>query len=133
MSLRNAVYLIVLGFALSTVSPTPAQTPKAKAAPKADASTLAAAHGVVLKVDADSITVRPRGADGWFDKELGLTVTGTITETVLAIQTRGGKPVAVQTDSDAKSLQPQQEMAVIAAQVGDGWVLLSTVAMSSGK
>lgn len=132
MSLRHAVCLAVVSGFFSVATLAPVQSAKGKAASKAAVSVLAAAHGVVLKADANSVTVRPRGADGKFEKELVLQVTGTTKVTSVTIQTRGGKPVAVQTDSDAKSLQPQQEISVIAAQVGDAWVLLSAVA-SAGK
>jgi hypothetical protein len=128
MSLRHAVALTALAVTLAAAALSPAQPARPKAAPKAVAgASLAAAHGQVVKADADAVTVRPRGADGRFEKELVLQVTGTTKVTQLTVQTRGGKPVAVQQDTDAKSLQPQQEISVIYAPVGDGLVLLSAV------
>jgi hypothetical protein len=137
MQLRKLASLAVVAVMLSAIDLAPAQTPRPKAATKATTKaaagpTLAAAHGTVVKAAADSITFRPRGADGRFDKEIELQVTGTSKFSQLTIQNRGGKPVAVQQDSDTKSLQPQQEISVIYATVGDGTVLLSAV-VAAGK
>src|SRR5207247_1551716 len=77
---------------------------------------LAAAHGTVSKASKDSLTIKPRGADGRFEKEVALNVTGTSKITTLSIETRGGKPVPVQRDADVKDLKPQQSIAVIYTQ-----------------
>lgn len=132
MHSRKTVSVAVAAAMFLVVAFSSAQSPRAKSTAKvtttsAGISTLAAAHGTVSKAGADSITVRPRGTDGRFEKEIELQVTGTTKISQLKIQTRGGKPVAVQTDADAKSLQPQQEISVIYATVGDGTVLLSAV------
>ncbi|HEX4589894.1 MAG TPA: hypothetical protein VH120_08200 [Gemmataceae bacterium] len=127
MARRNALIISIAAVVLSIATLAPAQS-RSKGTPKSTgAATVAAAHGTVVKADSSSVTVRPRGAEGRFEKELVLQVTGTTKVTQLTIQNRGGKPVAVQQDSDAKSLQPQQEIAVIYAAVGDGMVLLSAV------
>jgi hypothetical protein len=90
---------------------------------------LATAHGTVSKAGKDSVTVRPRGADGKFDKEVALSITGTSKIMTLSIETRGGKPVPVQRDADAKDLKPQQSIAVIYTQGAGGPVLLSAVVL----
>jgi hypothetical protein len=104
------------------------------AAPVAPAAppTLAAAHGSVDKVEGDTLTVKPRGADGRFGPALTLKVTGTSHVTVLAVQERAGKPVLTQRDSSARDLQPGQEVAVIYAAPAGGMVLLTAVAQPPG-
>ena len=111
-----------------------AQTPKV--APKTETksaatATLAATQGAVAKVEKDSLTIRPRGADGRFEKELVLQVTGSSHVTVLTYQTRAGKSVPVQQEMDVKDLKPQQSVAVIYTPAGSGPVLLSAVALSA--
>src|SRR5436190_20647987 len=100
-------------------SPAPAQAPPA----------LLSAHGVVDRATKDTLTVKPRGADGRFEKALELQVTGTSRVATLTTQTRAGKPVAVQTDTDAKELKPQQAIAVIYTQAASGPVLLTAVVL----
>ncbi len=90
---------------------------------------LATAHGTVSKASKDSLTVKPRDAAGRFEKELALTLTGTSKITTLSIEMRGGKPVPVQRDADAKDLKPQQTIAVIYTQAAGGPVLLSAVVL----
>ncbi len=122
---------------LAAVALAPAQAPKSKVATKdaarSAAQPLAAVHGTVVKADQDSVTVKPRGESGRFEKELVLQVTGTTKVTQVTIQNRGGKSVAVQQDADVKSLQPQQAIAAIYADVGGGQVLLSAVVLPAAK
>jgi hypothetical protein len=88
--------------------------------------TLMTAQGTVDKVEKDSLTVRPRGPDGKFGKSLVLQLTGTTKITTLIPQSRAGKTVMTQKDTDAKDLQPKQAIAVIYAE-GTPPVLLSAV------
>ena len=57
---------------------------------------------------------------GMVDKEVTLTLTGTSKISTLSIETRGGKPVPVQRDADAKDVKPQQSIAVIYTQGAAG-------------
>jgi hypothetical protein len=100
-----------------------------------DALSLATAQGVVDKADKDSLTIKPRGADGKFQKTLVLKVTGTTKVTNLTPQKRGDKLVLTQRDAEAKDLEAGQLIAVIYAEAGkDGSVLLSAVVQpASGK
>src|SRR4051812_31390206 len=109
---RRSVWHAVVAALLLAVTISPAQQPKGKSAPKdgpkgvpalAAGPTLGAAHGTVGKVDKDSVTVKPRGAGGRFEKELTLQVTGTSRVTQLSVQMRAGKAVAVQQDADVKA------------------------------
>jgi len=102
----------------------------AAASAPAQEPALATAHGTVGKAGKDSLTVKPRGADGRFDKEVTLTLTGTSKITSLSTEMRSGKPVPVQRDVDAKDLKPQQTIAVIYTQGAGGPVLLSAVVLS---
>jgi hypothetical protein len=83
---------------------------------------------VVEKFEKDVLTIQPRGADGKFSKAVALKVTGTSKVTVLTVQSRGGKDVLTQKESEAKELKPKQAVAVIFAEVAGGPVLLSAVA-----
>jgi hypothetical protein len=93
---------------------------------------LATASGTVAKVDKDSLTIRPRGPSGQFEKDLKLKLTGTTKISTLAVQTRAGKTVVVQRDTDAKDLQPKQVIAVIYTTGSSGAVLLSAVVQPVG-
>jgi hypothetical protein len=90
------------------------------------APALVTAHGTVEKVEKDTLTIKPRGADGKFGKSLVLHLTGTSKVTTLTPQTRDGKPVMTQKETDAKDLKPDQAIAVIYSG-GDNAVLLSAV------
>ena len=97
-----------------------------------DEPSLAVAHGVVDKADKESLTVKPRGADGKFQKALTLKLTGTTKVTVLSPQKRGDKLVLTQRDADPKELTAGQAVAVIYAEAGkDGPVLLSAVVQAA--
>jgi hypothetical protein len=88
---------------------------------------LLTAQGTVEKVEKDSITVKPRTADGKFGKNLVLKLTGTSRVSTLTPRAQGGKTVMTQKDTDAKDLQPKQTVAVIYSGVGDDLVLLTAV------
>ena len=85
------------------------------------------AHGTVEKVDKNSLTLRPRDAEGKFGKNLTLKVTGTSKITTLTSQMRSGKLVLVQRDAGPADLQPRQVIAVIYTSVKEGSVLLTAV------
>ena len=94
-----------------------------------DLPALLTATGVVDKADKESLTVKPRGADGKFQKTIVLKVTGTSKVAVLAPQKRGDKVVLTQREVDAKDLVTGQPVAVVYAEAGkDGTVLLTAVA-----
>jgi hypothetical protein len=132
MSCCRIVGFAVFAGLLSAAFLATAQSSDAKPPAEFPAPALVTAHGQVVKADADSITLRPRGADGRFEKELVLQMTSTTKITQLTIVNRGG-PVVLQGDADSKSLQPQQEIAVIHAWVGGRWVLLSAVVLPAKK
>jgi hypothetical protein len=92
--------------------------------------TLGTASGTVSKAGADSLTIRPRGADGKFEKALTLKLTGTSKITILSQQKRAGKLVHVQKDFDAKDLESNQQIAVIYAAGTKMPVLLSAVVLA---
>jgi hypothetical protein len=95
-----------------------------------DQPTLTTASGVVDKAGKDSVTIKPRGADGRFQKTLTLKVTGTSKLSILTPQKRGDKVVLTQRDTDAKDLTTGQAIAAIYAEAGkDGPVLLSAVVL----
>jgi hypothetical protein len=102
---------------------------------KADAPSLSTAQGVVDKADKESVTVKPRGADGKFQKTLVLKVTGTSKVSSLTPQKRGDKTVLTQRDVEPKDLESGQAIAVIYAEAGkDGPVLLTAVVQpAAGK
>lgn len=98
----------------------------------ADDLPLQTASGTVDKVEKDVLSVKPRGADGKFQKTLALKIAGTSKVTVLTPQNRGGKVILTQRDADAKDLAAGQTIAVIYTESGkDGLVLLSAVTQSA--
>jgi hypothetical protein len=94
---------------------------------------LLTAHGTVDKVSKTSITLRPRSAEGKFEKALVLKVTGTSRLTTLVPQVRAGKTVLTQKDTDLKDLEAKRTIAVIYTKVKEGNVLLVGVVQPSGK
>ncbi len=95
---------------------------------------LLTATGTVEKADKEALTIKPRGADGKFQKALALKVTGTSKVAVLSPQKRDGKVVLTQREAAAADLAPGQAVAVIYSEAGkDGAVLLSAVAHPAGK
>jgi hypothetical protein len=89
---------------------------------------LSTARGVIDKVEKDSITIKPRGADGKFEKSVTLRLTGSSKVSTLTTRTQKDKMVLVQKDTSPQDLQPKQAIAVIYAEGSDGPVLLSAVA-----
>ena len=87
---------------------------------------LQVAQGMVDKAEKESLTLKPRGADGKFQKSIVLKITGTSRVTTLSPQTRDGKQVLTQRDTELRDLQPNQAIAVIYAE-GEDPVLLSAV------
>jgi hypothetical protein len=87
---------------------------------------LLTAHGTVEKVDKETLTIKPRGADGKFGKSLVLHLTGTSKVTTLIPEKRGGKEVMTQKEAEAKDLKPDQVIAVIFT-AGEAPVLLTAV------
>lgn len=109
--------LCTMGFVSAQDKKAPAETP------------LLTATGAVEKADKDALTIKPRAADGKFQKALTLKVTGTSKVAVLTPQKRADKVVLTQRETDANDLVPGQTVAVIYADAGkDGGVLLSAVA-----
>jgi hypothetical protein len=92
-----------------------------------NAPTLMTAQGAVDKVEKDTLTVRPRGPDGKFEKALALKLTGTSKISTVTVQMRAGKPVLVQKETDAKDLAAKQGIAVIYTTGPSGTVLLAAV------
>jgi hypothetical protein len=136
MKCQRTLCVTVLAGLLGAVAQ--AQSPKSKTTPKdapkaAGAPSLTSAHGLVVKAESESLTIRPRGSDGRFEKEVVLQVTGTSKVTQLTIQNRAGKQVAVQREADVKSLQPQQAVAVIYTAADGSPVLLSAVVLPAGS
>jgi hypothetical protein len=85
--------------------------------------------GAVDKVEKDTLTIRPRGAGGKFEKNIALKVTGTSEVTTLTTQKRAGKVVVVQKKTEIKDLQPNQTIAVIYTTGASGSVLLTAVVL----
>src|SRR5258708_2884579 len=94
---------------------------------------LMTAHGTIDKVGKDSITLRPRGADGKFEKAMVLKVTGTTRLTTLAPQVRAGKTVLTQKETDLKDVQTKLTIAVIYTKIKEGNVLLTGVVQPATK
>ena len=123
MCLSRAIALLALLLAVSGFAP--AQDKK-----KADdLPALQTASGVIDKADKEALVVKPRGADGKFQKTLTLKVTGTSKVTVLTPQKRGDRVILTQREGEAKDLVAGQMVAVVYAEAGkDGTVLLTAVA-----
>jgi len=92
-----------------------------------NAPSLLTAQGTVDKVEKDTLTIRPRGPDGKFEKALTVKLTGTSKISTLTVQMRAGKPVLVQKETDAKDLATKQGIAVIYTTGPSGTVLLAAV------
>jgi hypothetical protein len=90
---------------------------------------LQVAQGTVDKADKENLTIKPRGADGKFQKSMTLKMTGTSRVTTLSPQNREGKQVLTQKETEAKDLQANQAIAVIYAE-GEPPTLLSAVVES---
>jgi hypothetical protein len=90
---------------------------------------LLGAHGEVVKVERDTLTVRTRTAEGRFGPTVALKVTGTSKISTLQMQMRGGRLVATQRDTSARDLSPKQAIAFIYILVKDNPVLLTAVVL----
>ena len=88
---------------------------------------LLTAQGAIEKVDRDTLTVKPRGPDGKFGKNLVLKITGTSKVTTLTPRMQKGGVVMAQKDTDVKDLQPKQSIAIVYTMVKDSSVLLAAV------
>lgn len=95
----------------------------------AEAVPLASGHGVIDKVSKDSITIRPRGSGGQFEKAITLKVTGTSNFSVIGSRKGKGKGKSVITQKKAatKDLEAKQVIAYIYTKEGEPPTLLSAV------
>jgi hypothetical protein len=94
-----------------------------------DPPPLLVTSGIVDKADKDSVSIKPRGSDGKFQKTFALKVTGTSKVSIPTPQKRADKVILTQRDADAKDLVSGQSIAIIYSEAGkDGLVLLSAVA-----
>jgi hypothetical protein len=98
----------------------------------AQAPPLLTAVGKVDKVEKETVSVQPRGADGRYQKSVMMRLTGTSKLSLLSFRDQGGKKVVVQRDMEFRDLQPGQLIGVLYTATGkdgkDGFVLLSAVA-----
>lgn len=98
----------------------------------ADPPPLLLAHGTVEKVDANSLTVKPRGPDGKFGKNLVLKLTGTSSVKTLSPRMQKGNVVIAQTEANFRDLQAKQTIALVYTMVKDSPVLLTAVVQPPG-
>lgn len=112
---RCRLALALLALVILTAQ-TPAQPPP-----------LYTAQGAVEKVGKDTLTVKPRGADGKFGKSIVLRIAGTSKVTTLIPRMQKGVVVLTQKDTEAKDLQAKQTIALVYTMVKDRAVLLSAV------
>lgn len=92
-----------------------------------DPPPLLLAQGTVEKVDASTLTVKPRGPDGKFGKNLVLKLTGTSMVKTVSSRLQKGKMVIVQSDASIKDLQTKQVIALVYTMAQDSPVLLTAV------
>lgn len=85
------------------------------------------AQGTVEKAERDTLTVKPRGPDGKFGKNIVLKITGTTKVTTLLPRMQKGTLVITQKDTEAKDLQAKQAIALVYTMVKDKPVLLAAV------
>ncbi len=97
-----------------------------------DPPPLVTAKGTVEKVDANTLTIKPRGPDGKFGKNIVLKLTGTSKVTTLQPQMRKTTLVLTQKDTDAKDLARGQTIALVYTLVKDSPVLLTAVVQPAG-
>lgn len=88
---------------------------------------LLTAQGAIEKVDKESLTVKPRGPDGKFGKNLVLKITGTSKLTTLQPRMQKGNLIVAQKDTDPSDLKPRQSIALVYTMVKDRAVLLAAV------
>jgi hypothetical protein len=113
---RHVAWLGVLGLLLAAGWLAAAEPPP-----------LVPAQGMIDKVDRETLTVRPREADGRFGKTVALKLTGTSKVTTVTVTMRAGKPVLTQKDTEPRDLQPKQAIAFVYTTLGDQAVLLTAV------
>jgi hypothetical protein len=118
---RPAMYRLLIPCAILVLFTAFSSLPAGDQAPR-----LMVAQGAVDKVEKDGLAIKPRSADGKFQKAITLKTTGTSRITLLAPQTREGKQVLTQRDTELKDLQANQAIAIIYAD-GDPPTLLSAV------
>jgi hypothetical protein len=94
---------------------------------------LSTASGVVISSNTSKLLVRPRNAEGQFEKALALKVTGTSKFAMLVTRKQGAKLVPVQQEASATDLQKNQGVAVIYTNTGSEYVLLTAVAHAARK
>jgi len=92
-----------------------------------DPPPLLTAQGAVEKADKESLTVKQRGADGKFGKNLVLKITGTSKVTTLMPRMQKGNLVVTQKDTEVKDLQAKQTIALVYTMVKGSPVLLAAV------
>lgn len=98
----------------------------------ADPPPLLLAQGTVEKVDANTLTVKPRSPDGKFGKNVVLKLTGTSTVKTLSPRMQKGNVVIAQTEANFKDLQAKQSIAIVYTMVKDSPVLLTAVVQPPG-
>jgi hypothetical protein len=84
-------------------------------------------QGTVEKVDAATLTIKPRGPDGKFGKSMVLKITGTSTVKTLTPRMQKGNVIIAQTDTKLTDLQAKQTIALVYTMVKDSPVLLTAV------
>jgi len=94
---------------------------------------LSSASGIVVSSNAAVLIIRPRNAEGQFEKALTLKVRGTSKFATLTMRKQAGKVVPVQQDASATDLNKNQVVAVIYTTTGGEYVLLSAVAQAGRK
>lgn len=92
-----------------------------------DPPPLLLAQGTVEKVDASTLTVKPRAPDGKFGKNLVLKITGTSTVKTLSPRMQKGNVTIAQLDTKVKDLQAKQTIALVYTMVKDSPVLLTAI------
>src|SRR5438552_1325949 len=93
----------------------------------AEAVPLVNGHGIIDKVEGGKVTIRPRGPDGKFAKDITLKVTGTSGFALVGTRKAKvkGKVVITQRNIKAKELEPRQAIYFIYTTMGDTPTLLS--------
>lgn len=97
----------------------------------ADELQIMTATGNIEKIEKDAVVIKHRTAEGKFDKNLVLKLTGTSTLSALSVQNRAEKKVLVQKTIEAKHLVEHQKISVIYANAEHELILLSAVVQSN--
>jgi guanyl-specific ribonuclease Sa len=85
------------------------------------------AQGSLERVEENTLTLKPRAADGKFSKNLVLKLTGTSRLTALTTQKRAGKVVITQKELRPEELKPRQGVAVIYTRESSLNILLTAI------